>query len=191
MHMRNRESDPSIFHRDKEQKEPLNKRYQVCRSCREFPGQSKPKWYVSAQSPRDIVWGKKIGKNEKFVNRRKKLHEKKRRIGIKKKKKKWNKIRWFAKKDSKIVLRINLECNTKRRYSLLSRFIGEKYEKLFNVARKTVSNFSTYRFWLTILSDRSGWEIIFYFILFLKIILTNNMVFESRIGYIITKILAR
>lgn len=43
MHMRNRESDPSIFHRDKEQKEPLNKRYQVCRSCREFPGQSKPK----------------------------------------------------------------------------------------------------------------------------------------------------
>lgn len=42
MHMRNRESDPSIFHRDKEQKEPLNKRYQVCRSCREFLGQSKP-----------------------------------------------------------------------------------------------------------------------------------------------------
>lgn len=65
MHMRNRESDPSIFHRDKEQKEPLNKRYQVCRSCREFPGQSKAQ--VICLVLRPIVKGYRLAKKKKLA----------------------------------------------------------------------------------------------------------------------------
>lgn len=68
MHMRNRESDPSIFHRDKEQKEPLNKRYQVCRSCREFLGQSKPSDMSRAPTNcQEISFTKKLTEMKKLI----------------------------------------------------------------------------------------------------------------------------